>query len=389
MRRTDEASSRRTAESREGLAERGALARAMNVAVGREDLFDERRAGARHADDEDGRRIAVRRRAAPSLSRAALNASIEASTKARCASRENGCEPREQPMPCDPLGEGAARRALRRPEFGEIEPRHDRVLGNGVRAHVGERGLHRQRLVRCARARRLRRAPARRSASARAARARPASAPIRTSSSRTCARFRRAAELQQRQRLVEDASDAKPRVARRFGAAEQRQSLGRALLLQQIGRQIEPRADGVRLARDRLAQEPLGRFRFAGDPHEGAEVGESGGVIGIGGERLPHRRLGVLDRALAIAREAVIDPGVGPARIQVNCRGEGLFGARGVADRGPRLAIGVMRRRELGGAPARFARRGERGLIVADRQQRDGGYGETGRDRRQATLAPF
>ncbi len=43
-------------------------------------------------------------------------------------------------------------------------------------------------------------------------------------------------------------------VAWRLGAVEQRQSLGRALLLEEVGRQVEARAGGVRLARDRLLQ---------------------------------------------------------------------------------------------------------------------------------------
>jgi hypothetical protein len=41
------------------LAERRALARAEDVAMGGQNLFDERRAGARHTDNEDGRRVAI------------------------------------------------------------------------------------------------------------------------------------------------------------------------------------------------------------------------------------------------------------------------------------------------------------------------------------------
>ena len=96
----------------------------------------------------------------------------------------------------------------------------------------------------------------------------------------------------------------------------------------------------------------------------------------IGGERLAHRRLGVLDRALAIAREPAIDPGVGPMRIQLNRGAEGLFGALRLAERRPGLAIGVMRRREYGRPPAGFARRDQRGLVVAEREMRDGGVQE-------------
>ena len=109
-------------------------------------------------------------------------------------------------------------------------------------------------------------------------------------------------------------------------------------------------------------------------------------MAGLGGERPPHRGLGVFDRALAIAREAVIDPGVGPARVQLDGGGEGLFGARGLAERRKSLAIGVMRRRELRRAPAGFARRDERGLIVAEREMRDGGVKERRRIVRERGL---
>ena len=68
------------------------------------------------------------------------------------------------------------------------------------------------------------------------------------------ARFRRAAELQQGQSLLETPVAQSRGVAWRLGAVEQRQSLGRALLLEEVGRQVEARAGGVRLARDRLLQ---------------------------------------------------------------------------------------------------------------------------------------
>jgi hypothetical protein len=118
------------------------------------------------------------------------------------------------------------------------------------------------------------------------------------------------------------------------------------------------------------------RLRFARDPHEGAEIGKGGGMARIGGERHAHRSLGVLDSALGVAREPVIDPGVGPARVQLDRGGEGLFGALSLAERRKSLAVGVMRRREFRGAPAGFARGDQRGLIVADREMRDGGVPE-------------
>ncbi len=106
----------------------------------------------------------------------------------------------------------------------------------------------------------------------------------------------------------------------------------------------------------------------------------------LGFERLLHRGLRVLDRALAIAREAVVHPGVSPARFQLDRRGEGLLGARGLVERRKSLAIGVMRRREFWGAPACFARRDELGLVVPERQMRDGGVQEGSRIVRQRGL---
>ena len=107
----------------------------------------------------------------------------------------------------------------------------------------------------------------------------------------------------------------------------------------------------------------------------------------IGGERPPHGDLGVLDRALAIAREPVVDPGVGPARVQLDRGGEGLLGARRLAERRQGLAIGVMRRRKLRRAPAGFARAGARPDCRRARDARPRREG-TGRDRRRAP-APF
>ena len=71
------------------LAERDALAGAVDLRVGGQDLLDQRRAGARHAHDEHRRGIVIAG-PRPSCSRVLLKAAMDASTKARCASRENG-----------------------------------------------------------------------------------------------------------------------------------------------------------------------------------------------------------------------------------------------------------------------------------------------------------
>jgi hypothetical protein len=62
--------------------------------------------------------------------------------------------------------------------------------------------------------------------------------------------------------------------------------------------------------------------------------------------------------------------------IESNGGGKGLFGAGRLADRRPGLAIGVVRRRKLRRAPAGLACGAERGLVVAEREKRDGGVQE-------------
>jgi hypothetical protein len=73
-------------------------------------------------------------------------------------------------------------------------------------------------------------------------------------------------------------------------------------------------------------------------------------------QRFAHRLLGIIDRALPVAGDAVVDPGVDPGRIELDRRRESLLGARRLAEREPRLAVGVMGPRVLRGAVAGFAR---------------------------------
>jgi hypothetical protein len=120
---------------------------------------------------------------------------------------------------------------------------------------------------------------------------------------------------------------------------------------------------------------PGARHRRGGgrsaDAHalEGGEIGLRRSVARSVTERLAHGD----HCALPIAREGVVDPGVGPARALLKGRGEGLFSAHGLAERRPGLTIRIMRRRELRGAPAGFARHDERGLVVAELEMRHGG----------------
>ena len=198
-----------------------------------------------------GSRFAAR---GPCFSRAALNASIDASTKARCAVARERLEPRDELVPCGPLGEGADWRVLRRPEFGEIEPRHDRVLGNGVGAHVREGELHSLRLLAGARAvafgeRQQDEAPVQERRQR--GRGRPRAHEFvenvsRASAARpSCSRARASWRRQWRK-----ASE----IVRRLCAVEKLQRFRGTLLLQEVGGQVEARADGVGRAHDRLLQ---------------------------------------------------------------------------------------------------------------------------------------
>ena len=93
-------------------------------------------------------------------------------------------------------------------------------------------------------------------------------------------------------------------------------------------------------------------------------------------ERLAHRGLGVLDGALAIARDAVIDPGVGPHRVQPNGFGKGTFGFDRVALGQPCLAIHVVGLRKTRAPLAGFARRVKRVPWLVEGKLRNRGVQE-------------
>ena len=60
-------------------------------------------------------------------------------------------------------------------------------------------------------------------------------------------------------------------MGRRLGGIKQRQRLARALLAQQVGREIEPHPRIAGLTRQGLAQQSLCGLAFAADAHEGAK----------------------------------------------------------------------------------------------------------------------
>ena len=81
-----------------------------------------------------------------------------------------------------------------------------------------------------------------------------------------------------------------------------------------------------------------------------------------------HAALGVLDRALRIAREAKIDPGVGEARAQFGGDGESLLGPRRLAGGDPGLTEPVVGFSAVGLGEAGVAGRFESRLHVSTLQ---------------------
>ncbi len=270
-----------------------------------------------------------------------------------------------------PVRHRPRRLAFARPELGEIEMGHDRMFRDRLAAHGAQGRLHARGLPRRARL------VAFESGDQHA----PPGGQRRQRGEERSARLER---LQRLARLPGTAQQqqAPARVAGcqlligadvggRLDAAEQRERLGGALLLQEVGGEIETRAEVRRPALELASQQRLGRLRAAADAQERGQIGRGGGMIGREGEHPRRGRLGVLDRALPIAREPVVDPGVGPARGEPYRLGEGALGARGLSERGPGLAIGVMGGRQRRRVVAGLARRDQRGLGVARRQALD------------------
>jgi hypothetical protein len=130
------------------------------------------------------------------------------------------------------------------------------------------------------------------------------------------------------------------------GPPQQYEGVLGALLMQQFHCQIEAGANIAGFPRQRLAQHRFGGFRFASNPQDRTEIG-GGGMTWHAAQRMAHRRFGVLGGALAVARDAVIDPGVGPAQRQPDSFCEGAFGVGVLAERRPGLAIRIMRLRPV------------------------------------------
>ena len=79
-------------------------------------------------------------------------------------------------------------------------------------------------------------------------------------------------------------------------------------------------------------------------------------------KNLPHGRLGVFDRSLPVAGNAVIDPGIGELWRELDRGRERLLGARRLIVHKPCLTVNIMRTGIVGRAVARLARSRQRGL---------------------------
>ena len=361
-------------EPGKGAAERGSLAGAVNVAMGGEDLLGQRRAGARHADDENGGAVGVAglRPVGEPIPGEVCNRGVDEGAVLRPRERLKAGQRRMAGLP---LGEGARMPALARPELGEVEMGHDRMFRDALRPHLIEALLDKSGL-----ALGLTRVPFHRGEQD--------ATPVRQRRLRWGRRarlgkrveglagFLRAPQLKQGEGLLQPPVPVGRGVCRLVRFVQERERVGRALLLQEVGGEVEPRADRLRFGGDALAHQFFGRLGFAADPHEGGQVGEGRRVPGVGLQGEAHRRLGVLDRALAVAREAEIDIGVGPARRELDGGPEGLFRAFGLAEGEISLAVGVVGGRKPRRAVAGLARGDQRLLVAAERQQRHRGVQE-------------
>ena len=189
--------------------------------------------------------------------------------------------------------------------------------------------------------------------------------------------FRRAAELQQRQRPLQLPVPAGARIVlqgRRRRVVEQGERLGTALLEQHVGRKVQPGAGIAWIVLQRRAQQGLGGRGMPRDPQEGAKIGRSGEMSRLVVKSLAHGGLGVVESALAIAGDAVTHPGVGPGRSPLERRREGLLGASRFVQREPGLTVDVMGIGALRRGMTGFAGGMESRPGLALRQQRDSGH---------------
>ncbi len=236
-----------------------------------EDLLAQRRARSRHADDEDRRGVRVLRPRTGNEAIVIERCDIGVDEGAILVARKR-LAPFEQLVARLPLRERARVCILPRPELRKIVMPHDAVFEHGFRAHRFKRGFHLlgrgtgARDVICGpRQQHLPPVPQRRETGRDRAE--------RGESIERGFCFRGAAELEERQRLLQIPVAYRPQIAgRRWCITEHRQRVAGALILQKIRRQVKPRSDVVWIPDDSFAQQLFGGFGFAADPHKGGEI---------------------------------------------------------------------------------------------------------------------
>ena len=97
-------------------------------------------------------------------------------------------------------------------------------------------------------------------------------------------------------------------------------------------------------------------------------------MVGREQKNLPHCRLGILDRALAVAGDAIVDPGIGELRRKLDRGRECLLGSRRLIVREPGLAVDVVCAGIVGRAVTRLARGRKCGLHCSARQLFNRGF---------------
>ena len=98
----------------------------------------------------------------------------------------------------------------------------------------------------------------------------------------------------------------------RRGRVQERERVGRTLLLKQHGDEVQPCTGILGRGREGVAQQRLTGLGLAGDVHEGAQIGGGRSMARLTEQRLAHRSFGVLDVPLPVVGDTVTDPGLSP-----------------------------------------------------------------------------
>ena len=144
--RSDRRRAAAAAQGVEDAAERHPLAGTVHLPMRRQDSLGQRRAGARHADDEHRCRIGIAGDRAGGEARAVQQGDVGVDELAVLQARER-LRLAQQVVPCPPMRERLRRVVMPRPEPRQIVVRHDAVLWHRVRPHRTKRDCHPFRLA--------------------------------------------------------------------------------------------------------------------------------------------------------------------------------------------------------------------------------------------------